>query len=439
MRQKSIKNLNQFPDPTIRDSKLSTLICIFDILIIYLLIQYELTIFPVINELFSINQNWLPQILDLLDTVGSLFTIVFWCSRPTSKMEWSVALSWIILLFLVSLKVDIQHSEPQITQHIILGTFAIPCIIGLFLRIFGLLATTESFFYENRLKWLVISMCLFIIPVYPALILSELIHVKTFDVYALHFDVLLTPTLIPNLRNLINNIPGAPTLLYLAYGLTPIGLLATAILQLNRRPSHVASALLVWVVASSLAMLAYNFFPITGPRYVFENINHAFLHSSSYPLNISTPQYGARNGMPSMHFGWMLAATILWWQSGSSRYSCFLMLIETVLVILATLYFGEHYIIDLIVAVPFILSIIALCTTTVSIHFAPRIYTISAGFLVWSIWVLLLRTQLEFFMANPWTARCLVILTFLITCWQTILLSKFKLFKNQKNISEKIN
>lgn len=173
-------------------------------------------------------------------------------------------------------------------------------------------------------------------------------------------------------------------------------------------------------------MLAYNFFPITGPGFVFNNINDAFLHASSYPLDMAMPQNGARNGMPSMHLGWMIATTILWCQSSSSKYSCFIMIIQTGLVILATLYFGEHYVIDLIVAMPFMLSLIALCTTSISIRYAPRKYAIYAGFLTWLLWVILLRTQLELFMANPWTAIGLVVLTAFISGWQAILLSKFK-------------
>ena len=141
---------------------------------------------------------------------------------------------------------------------------------------------------------------------------------------------------------------------------------------------------------------------------------------------MATPQYGARNGMPSMHVGWMIAATVLWCQSGSHMYSRFIMIIQTGLVILATLYFGEHYIIDLIVATPFMLSLIALCTTSISIRYAPRKFAICAGFLTWLLWVILLRTQLEFFMASPWTAICLVVLTVFISGWQAILLSKFK-------------
>ena len=70
-------------------------------------------------------------------------------------------------------------------------------------------------------------------------------------------------------------------------------------MQLRGKPPHVASALLVRVVTASLAVLAYNFYPITGPGYLFDNANNAFLHASSYPLTMTAPQFGAQNGMPS--------------------------------------------------------------------------------------------------------------------------------------------
>ena len=397
-------------------------------MIVFLFVAFELTILPIVDRQWIINQMVPVNTLELLDTVGSLFTVIFWCSRPTYKSEWTVIISWMVILFLILifLKNNVSYIPAGSNEYIMLSTLAIPCILGLLLRISGLVSTTESTLYESRLRWLVISMFFFIFPIYPVLILSKFLHVKTFDLFALHFDVLLSNALIPNLKMLINSIPDASTILRYAYGYTPIGLLATAILQLRGHPPHVASALLVWVTATSLAVIAYNFFPITGPAYVFNNINEAFLHSSSYPLDMVAPLNAPRNGMPSMHFGWMLAATILWWQSGSGQYSRFIMIIQTVLVAVATLYFGEHYVIDLIVAVPFILSSIALCTTMISIHSSPRKYTILVGFLTWILWVFLLRTQMEFFMAHTWSAQGLVAFTLLISGWQISLLAKFK-------------
>ena len=413
--------LIHYPDPIVQDSKLSAYISALCILFVLLMTKYALGSWVYTDNVLTLHLNYLEKTIELFATIGSLFTIVFWCSHPTCKIQWAVILIWFILLFFIGQ----MHRSDTLNQHIILGLLAISCSLILLLRISGLLKTTESTLYENRLKWLVLSMSLLIIPIYPALMLGKLFNEKTFDLFALNFDILISPTWVSNLTSLIDSIPGAPTILYLAYGATPIGLLTIAILQLRGRPLHVASALLVWVAAGPLALLAYHFFPITGPSYVFNSIDNAYLHPNLYPIDMTSPLNGARNGMPSMHLGWMLAASILCWQSSSNPYLRAILIIQTGFVLLATLYLGEHYMIDLIVSVPFTLSLIALCTTTISIRYAPRQHVIFAGFLTWLVWVILLRTQLTFFMANPWAAKSLVVLSMMVASWQTYLLSTF--------------
>jgi hypothetical protein len=68
---------------------------------------------------------------------------------------------------------------------------------------------------------------------------------------------------------------------------------------------------------------------------------------------------GARNAMPSMHMTWAL---LVWWSAW--ELTPLARLIATVfatLTFLSTLGFGEHYLVDLIVSVPFALLIEAVC------------------------------------------------------------------------------
>jgi len=99
---------------------------------------------------------------------------------------------------------------------------------------------------------------------------------------------------------------------------------------------------------------------------------------------------GARNAMPSMHMTWAL---LVWWSAWEltplARFiaSCF-----AALTFLATLGFGEHYLVDLIVAVPFALLIESICAFR-----RDRKTALGAGAVALALtlsWLLLIRTPL---------------------------------------------
>lgn len=94
-------------------------------------------------------------------------------------------------------------------------------------------------------------------------------------------------------------------------------------------------------------------------------------------------------------------------------------------VALMTLYLGEHYFIDLIVAVPFVLAVIALCSTGVS-WAGGRARTVVLGFGCWLVWVLLLRAQMDFFIASPWACWALIGLTGVVVWLQIRALLAFR-------------
>src|SRR5258707_1020966 len=106
-----------------------------------------------------------------------------------------------------------------------------------------------------------------------------------------------------------------------------------------------------------------------------------------------------RNGMPSLHFGWPLAATILLRQSRAPGWATSLMALFTLLTAIATLYLGEHYAVDLIVAVPIVLASIALATTSVPLAAPPRRNAVVTGFVAWLAWMALLRSR--WFVESP--------------------------------------
>jgi hypothetical protein len=161
------------------------------------------------------------------------------------------------------------------------------------------------------------------------------------------------------------------------------------------------------IVASAglLGYLLYFVFPATGPIYVagatFLNSPHPFatlgqMRPHPIPLAIAVP----RNAMPSLHMAWAL---LLWFNCRRfSRVWRGLALTYVLLMIVDTLGTGEHYLADLVVALPFAVAVQALWTPVQ----ATTRYAVFAGAMSLTlIWLGLLRYGSDFFLlsvAVPW-------------------------------------
>lgn len=420
------------PDPLLRDSRLAAYLFLLGSLILLPAALMGLESWPgqeIIQALVSAHPQ---RILAILGSSGYVLAAIFWASHPGRRSRWSVVLAWGVLTLLAwiglgdALNLGLSGSRGFPVDLFLLATMAPACLLALGWRVSRNVSGGADHAYEMRLRWLVILALLFLLQPAAGLQLTAL-HPRTFDLVALRFDHLAGLNWTPWLTKWIDEVPGLSRLIHLAYGWTPLGFLAVALLQLKGRPGHVASALLVWVGMTSLALLAYHAFPITGPRYVFGAA--AFLerlrNPEALPVTLSLVSPYPRNGMPSMHFGWMLAASIMWWQCGTRPWTRALIIAATLCTALATLYTGEHYTIDLVVAVPFVLASLALCSTGVSWSSRARREAVWLGFAAWLAWVVLLRGQIDLFVAHPWAAKLLVFLTLAVAARQAQLLSRF--------------
>jgi hypothetical protein len=134
----------------------------------------------------------------------------------------------------------------------------------------------------------------------------------------------------------------------LAYNILPgvyVGVFALYLLQRPMRDAgRVALAFALNIFA---ALPIYLLFPVYGPRAAF----HSFpvLPQEHVPMRL-VATIGTPNAIPSVHFS--SALLILWflwrWRSGRIFGVLFL-----ALTILATLGSGEHYVFDLVVAIPY--------------------------------------------------------------------------------------
>lgn len=346
-----------------------------------------------------------------------VLSVLFWGSKPSLRAQRAVIAGWVLttaaLWALLHESVAMSWSDPAgFPMPMFLATsLSLPCVIAMLWRALGPWRSNNAF--EVRLRWLMLLAVLFMLVPQAALSLTATLHPHTLDLLALRFDHLAGLTFGPTFLALADRIPAMRQVLDMAYGLTPLGFLAVALVQLRGRPQHVASALLVWVGMTICAMLAYHFFPITGPKYVFgaDHYAAALRDAANQPLDYVLVRNYPRNGMPSMHFGWMLAAAILWWQSRTGALSRALITTVAALTAVATLYNGEHYAIDLVVAVPFVLASIALCSTSVPWRSRAKRGTVLLGLACWLTWVLLLRHQMPAFIERPWLCQLLLLAT----------------------------
>lgn len=344
--------------------------------------------------------------------------VLFWGSRPGRLARWCVVLAgsavaaglW--LRFDAELKFSWSDSAGFPMPMLLATAFALPAVVCLAVRI-ARNATAGAGAFELRLRWLFALSLLFMMVPHSALSLSATLHPNTWDMFALHWDRAAGIGVTPEVVRLVDAVPALPQLVAMAYGLTPLGFLAVALLHLRGRPVAVPSGLLVWVGLTLCAMVAYNFFPVTGPKYVFGSDHYVarLADASAQPLSLVQVQPYPRNGVPSMHFGWMLAATILWWRSGTRWWSRAILVAMTTLTAAATVYLGEHYTVDLVIAVPFVLGGLALCATDAPWSSGARRAIVLAGFGTWLVWVLLMRTQTPLFVESPGLIWLLLIAT----------------------------
>lgn len=428
---KKLANQNAIlSDFVLKDSILSFKIMLIAAAAISICALLEITVWPWHGIELNQGKNAWIQIYNTLSEMNLLSCILFWSTKPTQTSQKIVFIMW-VLLFTLCYFFQIPtriHDDFYQYLNLIMNTLAIPCLFNLFCRVTGLISQPESPLYEARLKWLIFMVLFMIVLPLPFLQLNPTLNPQTFDLYALHFDVLIGGKhFIPTLLNVINSSPVLTQMVTICYVYTPITFLLICILQLKGRPAQIPSAILLWILMTGLPMIAFQFFPITGPGYVDANsLSQLFQHANLFPLKKIILSPAPRNGMPSMHFGWVFIATLVWWQMGTRLYSKLLMVMNTFLTAMATLYLGEHYSIDLIVAIPFSLSCYALSLTNIPLKHFSRKYPIIIGFFTWFIWILCLRSLVPVFIENAWLAYLLVFFTLMVISFQGYCLSHLK-------------
>lgn len=234
--------------------------------------------------------------------------------------------------------------------------------------------------------------------------LTERLHPRTLDLFLYKFDGSLGVQLSFVLGKLFVQWPWLRTISLMFYIGLPIPLTLVFVRHLIRRGISALPVMITFLIVGPVGVLFFNLFPAAGPVHLFgagfpfrpldsEELRHLLLE----PTRI----HALRNAIPSLHFTWVLLAC--WNSRGLSwraRGTAFVFLFFT---ILATLGSGEHYVIDLIVAVPFALTLQSLK----SMRSRGREATICClfGLSTVLLWMAMLRFASDFFWISrviPW-------------------------------------
>lgn len=197
------------------------------------------------------------------------------------------------------------------------------------------------------------------------------------------------------------------------YYVLPAALMWVYSKQLVRDVNFAMQAFLAFLVAGPLGLIFYNLFPACGPIYLvgssFPHVPASFQQLKELPI-VPVAISGARNAFPSLHLAWALLA---WWYSAGApwltRAFAALFLFGTAI---ATLALGEHYFVDLVVALPFALMVNAACRLEVAISQWRRWASIVCGALVLLGWTALLRFAPGLSLISPAVPWTLVAVTF---------------------------
>jgi PAP2 superfamily len=168
------------------------------------------------------------------------------------------------------------------------------------------------------------------------------------------------------IARLFHDVPWLHAASEYVYNSLPLGLSAGLAVQWRRRTSAPADFRRVVAILGFTGFLLYQVCPVAGPLYLFP---HEFPSQvpavAGLPVDPSPLAPVPRNGMPSLHLAWTL---LLFWNARDQKWAAVVTGTYCALTALATLGTGEHYLADLIVAVPFAMAVQAFCTRTNSIE-----------------------------------------------------------------------
>lgn len=269
---------------------------------------------------------------------------------------------------------------------------------------------------RERLRTLVDGSVFIYTSLFIAFVLkmTAALHPKTYDLYLYAADTGFGIPIAAQVGIFIGGHPLVGRICELVYESLPLAVSLLYAYEKGGSQPLYTRVLPAFLGGGALAYLLYNFMPAAGPLYVFgtqfpQHLPKALPLALQAPLTADAP----RNAVPSMH---MACALLIFWNArriswlayiGSALYLGF--------TIMATLGFGEHYVVDLVAGVPYALFLGAACASQRSQHTIGQRKAFLTGLVLTLAWMFTLRFAPRLFQSPllTWPAATVTV----AACW----------------------
>jgi hypothetical protein len=231
---------------------------------------------------------------------------------------------------------------------------------------------------------------------------SEVAHPKVLDLFLYSFDCSLHLQIPFFVGTLFQRFPYFALISVLFYLGLPIAIGLTFAGCLMRDRENALPSFVAFLLTGPLGAIFYNMFPALGPIHLLprnfpwqplplEAVSRLFLE----PVALSGP----RNAIPSLHAAWIFL--VFYYSRRLSIPEKIVADVFVVFTLLATLGTGEHYFIDLIVAVPFALLVLSLTQWLIGRGQTALLVPIGCSLALILGWFALLRYGPHIFWLSP--------------------------------------
>ena len=210
---------------------------------------------------------------------------------------------------------------------------------------------------DRRIERLIAAVSLLIpgvIAAYAANRLVKALRPDKLDLYIYRLDGLLGFQPGFAIGRFVHSQPAAfQVALSVAYSMMPVAIIAIYWAYSWRYPEESRVLARALILNLALCVPCYLLVPVAGPFYAFPGFPAVPLTGPPHAIRLDA----LPNGVPSIHFS---TALLCAWYARRFRIGRWLGLLNLVATALATLGFGEHYVCDLIVAVPYTAGVVML-------------------------------------------------------------------------------
>jgi hypothetical protein len=232
--------------------------------------------------------------------------------------------------------------------------------------------------------------------------MASLLRATTLDVYTYGFDGCLGFQPSFELGRITYGHPWVFLLVKMSYEAIVIAMAAIYAGYMRRRETPIWELIEMLFAPAIVGYLFFSVFPVCGPRYVFASFPNKYLPYSVMPQlilrRVPVPAMFPRNGVPSLHMTWAL---LIWLNTrGLPRWARAAALVLVLATAFDTLGTGEHYLFDLIVALPFTLCMQACLVRTVRFGQRERWLPALVGALLFLTWLAIGRYGFSWMVAS---------------------------------------